>query len=163
MHHHHLHRHHHAHSSCEHHEHHNRHGHPCVRADHPFGGGGRRERVVGSGGLQVGVLHLVAQKPVHGYEIIKADTNGRKEYATTADGTQQLAAQQAEVERVLTHIGHLKSRANARRVPEIVRAMENLKTALRLRLGDEVPDPSLARRIAEIIDRAAVDIERIEQ
>ena len=91
------------------------------------------------------------------------DANGRKEYAITADGTQQLAAQQAEVERVLTHIGHLKSRANARRVPEIVRAMENLKTALRIRLGDEVPDPSLARRIAEIIDRAAVDIERIEQ
>ena len=196
MHHHHPLRHHHAHSSCEHHDRHDHHGRPCVRAEHPFGGGGRRERLFGSGDLKFVVLHLVAQKPAHGYEIIKAlselvggdyspspgtvyptlamledlgwvkatpDANGRKEYTITTEGRQQLAAQQAEVERVLTHIGHLKSRAHARRVPEIMRAMENLKTALRIRLGDEVPDPSLARRIAEIIDRAAVDIERIEQ
>ena len=74
---------------------------------------------------------------------------------------QQLAAQQAEVERVLTHIGHLKSRAHARRVPEIMRAMENLKTALRLRFGDEAPEQEIARRVAEIIDRAAVEIERL--
>ena len=41
-----------------------------------------------------------------------------------------------------------------------MRAMENLKMALRMRLGDDVPDPAVARRIAEIIDRAAVEIER---
>lgn len=196
MHHHHPHRHHHAHSFCEHDEHHNRHGHPSVRADHPFGGGGRRERLFGSGDLKFVVLHLVAQKPAHGYEIIKAlselvggdyspspgtvyptlamledlgwvtatpDANGRKEYLITADGKQQLAAQQADVERVLTHIGHLKSRASARRIPEVMRAMENLKTALRLRFGDEALEPDLARRIADIIDRAAVNIGRIEQ
>ena len=195
MHHHHPHRHHHAHSSCEHHDHHDdRHGHPCVRAEHPFGGGGRRERLFGSGDLKFVVLHLVAQKPAHGYEIIKAlselvggdyspspgtvyptlamledlgwvsatpDANGRKEYVITAEGRQQLAAQQTDVERVLTHIGHLKSRAHARRIPEIMRAMENLKTALRLRFGDEAPEQEIARRVAEIIDRAAVEIERL--
>ena len=198
MRHHHVNRHHHAHSSCEHHDHHDhpdRHGQPCVRADHPFGGGGRRERLFGSGDLKFVVLHLVAQQPAHGYEIIKAlgelvggdyspspgtvyptlamledlgwvtatpDANGRKEYSITEAGHQQLDTQRADVERVLTHIGHLRSRAHARRVPEIVRAMENLKTALRLRFGDEVPDPALARRVAEIIDRAAVEIERTE-
>ena len=72
MHRHHSHRHGHAHSHCEHHDHHDRHGHPCVRAEHPFGGGGRRERLFGSGDLKFVVLHLVAQKPAHGYEIIKA-------------------------------------------------------------------------------------------
>lgn len=194
MHHHHPHRHHHAHSSCEHHDRHDHHGRPCVRAEHPFGGGGRRERLFGSGDLKFVVLHLVAQKPAHGYEIIKAlselvggdyspspgtvyptlamledlgwvsatpDANGRKEYAITAEGRQQLAAQQTDVERVLTHIGHLKSRAHARRIPEIMRAMENLKTALRLRFGDEAPEQEIARRVAEIIDRAAVEIERL--
>lgn len=194
MHHHHPHRHHHAHSSCEHHDRHDHHGRPCVRAEHPFGGGGRRERLFGSGDLKFVVLHLVAQKPAHGYEIIKAlselvggdyspspgtvyptlamledlgwisatpDANGRKEYVITAEGWQQLAAQQTDVERVLTHIGHLKSRAHARRIPEIMRAMENLKTALRLRFGDEAPEQEIARRVAEIIDRAAVEIERL--
>lgn len=194
MHHHHPHRHHHAHSSCEHHDRHDHHGRPCVRAEHPFGGGGRRERLFGSGDLKFVVLHLVAQKPAHGYEIIKAlselvggdyspspgtvyptlamledlgwvsatpDANGRKEYVITAEGRQQLAAQQTDVERVLTHIGHLKSRAHARRIPEIMRAMENLKTALRLRFGDEAPEQEIARRVAEIIDRAAVEIERL--
>ena len=194
MHHHHPLRHHHAHSSCEHHDRHDHHGRPCVRAEHPFGGGGRRERLFGSGDLKFVVLHLVAQKPAHGYEIIKAlselvggdyspspgtvyptlamledlgwvsatpDANGRKEYAITAEGRQQLAAQQTDVERVLTHIGHLKSRAHARRIPEIMRAMENLKTALRLRFGDEAPEQEIARRVAEIIDRAAVEIERL--
>lgn len=194
MHHHRPHRHHHAHSSCEHHDRHDHHGRPCVRAEHPFGGGGRRERLFGSGDLKFVVLHLVAQKPAHGYEIIKAlselvggdyspspgtvyptlamledlgwvsatpDANGRKEYVITAEGRQQLAAQQTDVERVLTHIGHLKSRAHARRIPEIMRAMENLKTALRLRFGDEAPEQEIARRVAEIIDRAAVEIERL--
>ena len=198
MHHHHPHR-HHAHSACEQREgqdHHGGHGRPCVRPDHPFGGGGRRERLFGSGDLKFVMLHLVAQKPAHGYEIIKAlselvggdyspspgtvyptlamledlgwiaatpDASGRKEYVITSEGKGQLAAQQAEVERVMTHIGHLKSRAHARRIPEVMRAMENLKTALRLRLGDDIPESALTRRIAEIIDRAAVDIERIEQ
>ncbi|MFT3848206.1 MAG: PadR family transcriptional regulator [Propionivibrio sp.] len=196
MHRHHPHHHDHAHSSCEHHDHHHqRHGHPCVRAEHPFGGGGRRERLFGSGDLKFVVLHLVAQKPAHGYEIIKAlgelvggdyspspgtvyptlamledlgwiaatpDANGRKEYVISDEGRQQLTAQQGEVERVLTHVGHLKSRAHARRLPEIVRAMENLKTALRIRFGDEAPAQEIARRVAEIIDRAAVDIERLQ-
>ena len=189
--------HHHHSGHCHASEHGDHHGRPCVRPDFPFGGGGgggKRERIFASGDLKFVVLHLLAQKPAHGYEIIKAlselvggdyspspgtvyptlamledlgwvaatpDANGRKEYAITAEGQQQLAAQQAEVERVLTHIFHLKSRAHARRVPEIMRAMENLKTALRLRFGDEAPEQEIARRVAEIIDRAAVEIERL--
>ena len=178
-----------------HHEHDACHRHPSIRADHAFGGGGgRRERIFASGDLKFVALHLLAQKPGHGYDLIKSlselvggdyspspgtvyptlamledlgwvsatpDANGRKEYVITAEGRQQLAAQQTDVERVLTHIGHLKSRAHARRIPEIMRAMENLKTALRLRFGDEAPEQEIARRVAEIIDRAAVEIERL--
>ena len=179
-----------------HHEHEACHRHPSIRADHAFGGGGgRRERIFASGDLKFVALHLLAQKPGHGYDLIKSlselvggdyspspgtvyptlamledlgwiaatpDANGRKEYAITAEGRQQLAAQQTDVERVLTHIGHLKSRAHARRIPEIMRAMENLKTALRLRFdGDTPPDEATVRQIAEAIDRAAVEIGRL--
>lgn len=190
----HHHRHSHPHHAFEHAEHGDR---PCVRPDFPFGGGGggKRERIFASGDLKFVMLHLLAQKPAHGYDIIKAlselvggdyspspgtiyptlamledlgwvtttpDANNRKEYALSADGKAQLAAQQAEIDRVLAHINHHKTRAHARRIPAIVRAMENLKTALRMRLGDDIPEPALTRRISEIIDRAAVEIERIE-
>ena len=69
-------------------------------------------------------------------------------------------AKAAAVERILAHLGQVRNRAHGRRLPEIMRAMENLKMALRMRLGDDLPDPAVARRISEIIDRAAVEIER---
>ena len=48
-------------------------GHLDIRPDFPFGGGGgRRERIFASGDLKFVVLHLLGQKPAHGYEIIKA-------------------------------------------------------------------------------------------
>ena len=169
-------------------------GHPDIRSDLPFGGGGgRRERIFASGDLKFVVLHLLAQKPAHGYEIIKAmgdlvggdytpspgtiyptltmlqdigwiisatQDGGRKEYRISAEGQARLEEQREAVERILAHLGQVRNRAHGRRLPEIMRAMENLKMALRMRLGDDLPDPAVARRISEIIDRAAVEIER---
>ncbi len=140
------------------------------------------------------MLHLLTQKPGHGYDLIKSlsdlvggdyspspgtiyptltllddlgwvaveqDVNGRKVYRVTPDGEAKLDEVKDAVERILTHLGHRKARANARRTPEIFRAMENLKLALRIRLGDSTPDRQTTRRIAEIIDCAAVEIERV--
>ena len=178
-----------------HHEHEACHRHPSIRADHAFGGGGeRRERIFASGDLKFVALHLLAQKPGHGYDLIKSlselvggdyspspgtiyptlsmledlgwlrsaqDSNGRKTYEISAEGKLQLEAEKENVDRILAHIHHCRARANARRVPEIVRAMENLKLALRMRFGDSSPDQAVTRRVAEIIDRAASEIERI--
>lgn len=166
-----------------------------MRADHAFGGGGgRRERIFASGDLKFVALHLLAQKPGHGYDLIKSlselvggdyspspgtiyptltmledlgwlssaqDSSGRKTYEISAEGKLQLEAEKENVDRILAHLHHCRARANARRVPEIVRAMENLKLALRMRFGDSSPDPAVTRRVAEIIDRAASEIERI--
>jgi len=172
-----------------------------IRSDFSFGGGrgghggggGKRERIFASGDLKFVVLHLLAQNPGHGYEVIKAMSElvggdyapspgtiyptlnmledlglitssqtdgGRKEYRIAPAGETQLAEQRELVERILAHLGQHKNRAQARRLPEIVRAMENLKMALRMRLGDDAPDQLITRRISEIIDRAAVEIER---
>jgi DNA-binding PadR family transcriptional regulator len=165
--------------------------HPCIHAEFPFGGG-KRERIFASGDMKFVVLHLLGQKPAHGYEIIRAlgelvggdytpspgtiyptltmledlgwvastPQDGRKEYRISPEGEARLEEQRAVVERVLAHLAHVKDRAHERRVPEIMRAVENLKTALRMRLGRDAPDPAVARRISEIIDRAAVEIER---
>lgn len=178
-----------------HHEHGEQHGHPSIQSDNGFGGGGgRRERVFASGDLKFVALYLLAQKPGHGYDLIKSlgelvggdyspspgtiyptltmledlgwltsaqDSNGRKIYEISNDGKAQLEAEKENIERILAHLGHCRARANARRVPEIVRAMENLKLALRMRFGDSSPDLAVTRRVAEIIDRAATEIERI--
>jgi DNA-binding PadR family transcriptional regulator len=167
--------------------------HGNIRPDFPFGGGGeRRERIFASGDLKFVILHLIGQKPAHGYEIIKAlgelaggdyapspgtiyptlsmledlgwivptqHDGGRKEYRISAEGQVQLEARRETVEHVLAHLKHVRSRAHGRRVPEIMRAVENFKMALRMRLENDVPDPDVARRIAGIIDRAAVEIE----
>jgi DNA-binding PadR family transcriptional regulator len=138
------------------------------------------------------VLHLLGQKPAHGYEIIKAlgelvggdytpspgtiyptlamledlgwvvstPRDGRKEYRISAEGQARLEEQREVVERVLAHLAHARNHAHGRRMPEVMRAMENLKMALRMRLGDGVPDPAVTRRVSEIIDHAAVEIER---
>ncbi len=178
-----------------HHEHGECHRHPSIRADHAFGGGGgRRERIFASGDLKLVALHLLAQKPGHGYDLIKSlselvggdyspspgtiyptltlledlgwvtslqDGSGRKIYAISGDGKAQLETEKENVDRILAHLSHCRARANARRVPEIVRAMENLKLAMRMRFGDSAPDPVVTRRVAEIIDRAATEIDRI--
>ena len=167
--------------------------HRDVRPDFPFGGGGKRERIFASGDLKFVVLHLIGEKPAHGYEIIKAlgelaggdyapspgtiyptlsmledlgwvvstpYDGGRREYRISAEGQARLEERREDVEHVLAHLAHVRSHAHGRRIPEIMRAMENFEMALRMRLGDDVPDPAVVRRIAEIIDRAAVEVER---
>lgn len=165
-----------------------------------FGGGrrgpdgdGRRERLLESGDLRLLALHVLRQRPSHGYEVIKAiedlaggqyspspgtvyptlamledlgqaelaDTSGsRKQYRITAAGEEALAAQQEVLDRVLARLQHLGGAADARRSPAIHRAMHNLKMALHLRFAGEAPSEESLRRIAEAIDRAAVEIER---
>ncbi len=165
----------------------------CIRGEFPHGGGGKRERMFGAGDLKVVVLHILAARAGHGYEIIKAigdltggdyspspgtvyptlslledlghvtvatEEGGRKRYSLTAEGQAFLEASRADADRVLQRLQQVGSRAHARRVPEIQRAMDNLKAALQLRLGGESPDPAEIRRITALIDRAAGEIER---
>ncbi len=152
--------------------------------------GGRLARVLEHGDLRLLILHLIAEKPRHGYELIKAigDLAGgdyapspgvvyptltmleelgqvestadgaRKSYAITPTGTELLTEQAQPIADLLARI------ANARpREPEapIVRANENLRTAIRLKLGRAENSPALVRKIADIMDAAAREIEDI--
>jgi DNA-binding PadR family transcriptional regulator len=95
--------------------------------------------------------------------LIKATTpdSPRKQYALTPDGEAHLAEQAEVLQRIEARLTHTRDQARARCVPDIQRAMENLKTALRLRFeGDTPPDAEALRQIAETIDRAAVEIGR---
>ncbi|PXW92282.1 PadR family transcriptional regulator [Sphaerotilus hippei] len=86
---------------------------------------------------------------------------GRKQYAITPAGQEQLASQRTELAALLQRLGATRQEAGARGAPEIQRAMGNLKMALQMRFAQGTPDQALVQRVAELIDQAAVGIERL--
>ncbi len=153
-----------------------------------MGRGGRLARFLEHGDLRLLVLHLIAEKPRHGYEIIKAvedlasgaytpspgviyptltlleelgqvastEVGARKCYAITEAGAAHLAENQTGVNELLARI----AAAQPREVPApVIRAMENLRTALRLKAQARDIKTELFRKIADVLDAAARQIE----
>jgi DNA-binding PadR family transcriptional regulator len=165
---------------------HDRHG----PREHRHGGRDRLARFLEHGDLKMLILHLINEKPRHGYEIIKAiedlaggayapspgvvyptltlleelgqvtsTTEGnRKSFVSTEDGKAALAANQEAVTAILRRIAAAQPREPA---SPIIRAMENLKTALRLKLGHEAGSPAQTRKIADLLDATAREIEEL--
>jgi len=94
-----------------------------------------------------------------GQATVTQEQGGKKQYGITAEGTAILESQREILERILGRLSSAGAVADARRAPELQRSMQNLKTALHFRLGRAL-DPAALRKIADAIDRAAVDIER---
>jgi DNA-binding PadR family transcriptional regulator len=176
---------------------------PDCRAAHPgfareerHGGGhhrGRR-RLFDQGELRLVILALIAEKPRHGYEIIKAiedrlggayspspgvvyptltlledlgqvevapEAAGRKLHSITAAGREFLAVNDAALRATLVRMDEAAGAQANNPPPAILRAMENLKMALRLRLGAGGVSPDQADGIAAAIDAAAVQVGRV--
>ncbi len=163
--------------------------HEHGQSEHRMGRGGRLARFLEHGDLRLLVLHLISEKPRHGYEIIKAveDLAGgayapspgviyptltlleelgqvestaegaRKSFRITEAGAATLAASQSTVNTLLEKIKTAQPREPA---APIIRAMENLKTAMRLKFGREA-GPELTRKIADILDATARQIEEL--
>lgn len=159
------------------------------RHGHRHGGG--RGRPFEQGELRFLLLQMIAESPRHGYELIKAiedqmggayspspgviyptltmleelgyatvaaSESGKKRYAATAEGTAFLDANRATVDGILAR---MQSTRGSHGAPQIRRAMENLKLALRMRLSGAEVDEERIRAMAAAIDAAAVEIERI--
>ena len=157
------------------------------------GRGGRRSgRIFDHGELRFVVLGLIAEKPRHGYEIIKeiedrlagsyspspgvvyptltlleelghakvTESDGKKCYAITEEGTAFLAANQATVDAALARMSEVRAVHGGGPAPQIVRAIENLKLALRLRQARGPLTQGQINVIAEALDAAAIAIER---
>ena len=80
---------------------------------------------------------------------------GRKQYSLTDAGRAHLQDHRGDIDQVLERLATRRRHGRARRPPELVRAMENLKTALRLRLRNGGLDPQEAEKIAALLDEAA--------
>ena len=166
---------------------------------HRFGrhwrGGGfepREGRMFDSGDLRLVILALLADKPRHGYEIIKAleervgggyspspgvvyptltliedmayatgaqDQGGRKLYTITAEGEAFLAANRAQVDAIFARFERADDERRGDIAP-LLRAMENLRMAVRLRVKRRDATPAQIQAIADALDAAAKAIER---
>lgn len=96
-----------------------------------------------------------------GYARVINDQGGKKQYEITPEGKAFLNAHQETLERIRARLGASDKAASARRSPELQRAIQNFRTALHLRLARDDMSPETLRRIADVMDRAAIEIERL--
>ena len=135
-------------------EHQPRHGYEVIRAIAELVGGDYSP----SPGTVYPTLSLLEDM---GHAAAATLEDGRRQYRITAAGQAALADGRDTVDRLVARFEHGRRHARARGVPDVRRAMENLKTALRMRLREDLPDEATVRRIAELIDRTAVEIGRL--
>ena len=163
----------------------------------PAGRGGPRSlrRFFAHGDLRLVILNLIAEKPRHGYEIIKAiedavagayspspgtiyptltlledlgyvtvapaGDGGKKLHAITDQGRAFLDANRPALEALLVRMEEASKAHESGRAPQIVRAMENLRLALRLRMERGPLTEKQADAVAAALDTAATTVERI--
>ena len=167
-----------------------RHGHRGWR-----GGFGPREgRMFDGGELRWVILTLIAEKPRHGYEVIKElgervggdyspspgviyptltmledigyaavspDEGGRKLYAITPEGETALAENKPQVDAIFERFaGREEESGDPRSFGSVLRAMMNLRAAVKLRLRGRAATPEQIQAIVDALDEAAKKIER---
>jgi DNA-binding PadR family transcriptional regulator len=160
------------------------------------GGGGRSGlgRFFAHGDLRLIVLNLIAEKPRHGYEIIKAIEDqvggayspspgviyptltlleelgyvavsaaeaGKKLHQITDQGRTFLEANRSTLDALLARMAEASQARGSTSAPPIVRAVENLRLALRLRLSSGPLTSEQVDAIAALLDGAATSVEKI--
>jgi DNA-binding PadR family transcriptional regulator len=156
----------------------------------PDGGLRRRRRLFDQGELRLVILQAISDKARYGYEIIKAiedkvggayspspgvvyptltlleelgyvvaenRSDGKKIHSITAEGSAFLLANRETIEATFRRIA---ATATEQPAPQVVRALENLHFALRLRLERGSLTKAEAESIASVLDRAALSIEQ---
>lgn len=130
-----------------------RHGYEIIKAIEERLGGGYSP----SPGVIYPTLTLISEL---GYATVSETEGGRKLYTITEEGRGHLAENQAMVDAVMARMARASENSGGRS-PQIVRAIENMKTALRLRLARGPLSEAEAQAIAEALDAAARTIERV--
>jgi DNA-binding PadR family transcriptional regulator len=128
------------------------HGYDLIKALEERMGGGYSP----SPGVIYPTLTLLQEQ---GFASVTAE-DGKKLYQATKAGQALLKANQATVDAIQARIDGIARNRSTVPDPRIIRAIENLKTALRLRLaGGPIPDEQV-QAIAAAIDAAAAAAER---
>ena len=96
------------------------------------------------------------------YTRIEMTEDERKQYHITALGQAHLAEHQQTLQKTLTRFSTRQQIQTNEQYVDIKRAMENLKTSLRLKIQHSELTDDQVRKIAEHIDQAAVEIARLK-
>ncbi|WP_245413387.1 PadR family transcriptional regulator [Mangrovicella endophytica] len=122
------------------------------------------ERFAGSYSPSPGVVYpTLSWLEDMGYASVEPEPGNRKRYVVTEEGKAFLAANRAAADELLARgAGDEDGPRHGRHgVPApVLRAMENLKLALRLRLREGNLEPAAAEAIAAALDAAAQAVER---
>ncbi|MET0280346.1 MAG: PadR family transcriptional regulator [Steroidobacteraceae bacterium] len=129
-----------------------RHGYELIKAI--------EERLAGSYSPSPGVIYpTLTLLQELGHATVE-EGEGKKRYSITDEGRRYLVANQPAVDAALARMQAVNARHGGGPAPQIIRAMENLKLALRLRMNrGPLSDDELAQ-VAAALDTAAVTIER---
>jgi len=132
-----------------------RHGYDLIRAIEELTGG----EYAPSPGVIYPTLTLLQDMGL----IEEAKEKGpRKPFQVTDEGRKHLEENAAEVEALFERLADLAPREGSGAGPAIGRAVKNLMTALRHRIGRDGLDDELLHEIAAILDEAAQRIERVK-
>ncbi len=119
------------------------------------------ERMGGSYSPSPGVMYpTLSWLEDGGYTSVDTEGAGRKSYRITPEGESFLATNRAAIDALFTRIGSPRSRRYEGVPAPILRGMENLKLALRLRLRHGAFDETTVDAIAAALDAAARTVER---
>jgi len=130
-----------------------RHGYELIKAI--------EERMGGSYTPSPGVVYpTLAWLDGMGYAAVETEQAGRKLYRATPEGEAFLAANRAAADELLSRAGPAGADGAGPVPAPVVRAMENLKLAMRLRLRRGPIGQEAAESIAEALDAAARTVER---
>lgn len=118
-------------------------------------------RVGGAYAPSPGVIYpLLTMLEEMGLAELSASEGAKKLFAITEQGRAELAANKANVEALFARIASARESFSSGRSPQIVRAMENLKLSLRLRMERGPLNDAELQSVAAAIDAAAQAIER---
>lgn len=118
-----------------------------------------QERLGGSYAPSPGVVYpMLTMLEEMGHATVVID-GARKLYTITEEGSKSLAGNRALVDAILARMAHAKSEQTTDRAPQIERAVENFRMALRMKPGPLTTEQIHA--ITDIIDAAAKQIERV--
>lgn len=94
--------------------------------------------------------------------IVAAQSEGpRKLYEITADGRAAIERDKATVDAIFARMGELNERLGGGPAPQLIRAFQNLKTALKLRVRRGPLTQAQISTIANLLDEAAKTVENM--
>ncbi|MGE0743301.1 MAG: PadR family transcriptional regulator [Hyphomonadaceae bacterium] len=118
-------------------------------------------RVGGAYAPSPGVIYpLLTTLEEMGLAELSASEGAKKLYAITEQGRAELASNKPSVDALFERIAAARESFASGRAPQIVRAMENLKLALRLRMEHGPLSEAQVQAVADALDAAAQAVER---